>query len=61
MRIYKPGEFSLIIGVSIQTLRRWDKEGVLPAHRTPKGTRFYTQEDVDKYLAGGENNGNRVQ
>ncbi|WP_180051367.1 MerR family DNA-binding transcriptional regulator, partial [Acinetobacter sp. YH12211] len=29
------------LGVSIQTLRRWDEEGTLVADRTPKNHRRY--------------------
>ena len=61
MRIFKPGQFALIIGVSINTLRRWDNEGILPAHRTPKRTRFYTEEDVENYMKGGVVKRDRVQ
>jgi excisionase family DNA binding protein len=34
-------EAARILGVSIATLRRWDKEGKLKAHRTPAGHRRY--------------------
>ncbi|MCC2231646.1 MerR family DNA-binding transcriptional regulator, partial [Lachnospiraceae bacterium CLA-AA-H215] len=35
MTNYKPKDFSELIGVSVKTLQRWDREGVLKANRTP--------------------------
>ena len=32
---YKPKDFSELLGVSVKTLQRWDREGVLKANRTP--------------------------
>ena len=39
---YKPKDFSELIGVSVKTLQRWDREGVLKANRTPTNRRYYT-------------------
>lgn len=40
---YKIGEFAEKCGLSVTTLRRWDKEGKLkPAKVTDGGTRLYT-------------------
>ena len=50
MTIYKPGEFAKLIGVHIKTLQKWDREGILIAHRTITNRRFYTQEQYDKYV-----------
>ena len=38
----KIGEASKILGVSIDTLRRWEKAGKIKAVRTPGGTRLYS-------------------
>lgn len=38
------------LDVSISTLRRWDKEGFLVAHRTPTNRLFYTEEQVEAYF-----------
>lgn len=47
---YKIGEFSEKSGLSISTLRRWDKEGKLkPAKVTEGGTRLYTEEQLISY------------
>ena len=40
------GEAAQMLGVSMQTLRRWDKEGKLRAERTPSGHRRYLAADV---------------
>ena len=45
------GKTSKIIGVSIDTLRRWDKSGKLPALRhSPSGNRYYLQSDIESLL-----------
>jgi DNA-binding transcriptional MerR regulator len=45
------GQASKIIGVSIQTLRRWDDSGKLtPIHRKTVGHRYYKKDDVEKYI-----------
>jgi len=42
------GKASKIIGVSLNTLRRWDKSGKLTAVRhTPSGNRYYPLEDIE--------------
>lgn len=47
---YKSGEFARLIGISVKTLQRWDRDGVLKANRTPTGQRFYTQEHLNKFM-----------
>lgn len=42
----RPHEFAKELDVSVETLRRWDKTGRLPAKRTPSNHRYYTQEDL---------------
>lgn len=37
------------LGVSIDTLRRWDRKGVFPAVRTPGKHRYYTMEQISRY------------
>lgn len=41
---YKPKDFAELLGVSVKTLQRWDREGVLKANRTPTDRRYYTYE-----------------
>ena len=44
---YKPKDFAELLGVSVKTLQRWDREGILKADRTPTDRRYYT---YDQYL-----------
>ena len=44
---YKPKDFAELIGVSVKTLQRWEREGILEANRTPTDRRYYT---YDQYL-----------
>ena len=37
---YKPKDFSELLGVSVKTLQRWDREGTLKANRTPTSTKI---------------------
>lgn len=41
------GEASKLKGVSIGTLRRWEREGLITAYRTPAGHRRYRRSDLD--------------
>lgn len=44
------GQASKLIGVSIQTLRRWDDAGKLSSvRRTKAGHRYYRKEDIENY------------
>jgi len=44
------GQASKMIGVSVQTLRRWDKTGRLTSVRNTKsGHRYYRKEDIENY------------
>lgn len=54
MSNYKPQEFAEMIGVSVKTLQRWDKEGKLKAYRTPTDRRYYTHKQYVDYM--GESN-----
>jgi len=49
MSNYKPKEFAEMIGVSVKTLQRWDREGILKAYRTPKDRRYYTDKQYVEY------------
>ena len=44
-KIYKPNEFGKMIGRTVNTLQRWDREGILKARRTSTNRRYYTEED----------------
>jgi putative resolvase len=49
-QIYRVKEFAERIRKSPDTLRRWDKEGKLPAKRSAGGHRYYDESDVRKAL-----------
>ena len=53
---YKPKDFAELLNVSVKTLQRWDREGVLIAKRTPTDRRFYTQDQLEKYLKKSDKN-----
>ena len=44
---YKPKDFAELLGVSVKTLQRWDREGILKANRTPTDRHYYI---YDQYL-----------
>ncbi|MEK7617429.1 MAG: helix-turn-helix domain-containing protein, partial [Patescibacteria group bacterium] len=44
----KIGQASKALGVSIDTLRRWEKTGKISAIRTPGGTRLYSLDQLKK-------------
>lgn len=46
------GEAAEILGVSISTLRRWDEEGKLVAHKSIGGQRRYLRSDLDSTAGG---------
>lgn len=47
--MYKIGEFAKMIGVSCDTLRRWDNAGIFRAYRTLGNQRYYTNDHVKAY------------
>lgn len=50
MVVYRPQEFAQMIGKSVSTLRRWDKEEKLIAKRSIGGQRYYDDADYKKAL-----------
>ncbi|MEG1410974.1 MAG: MerR family DNA-binding transcriptional regulator [Terrisporobacter sp.] len=46
---YKPCEFAELLNISVKTLQRWDREGILHAFRTPTDRRYYTYEQYLEY------------
>ena len=44
---YKPKDFAELLGVSVKTLQRWDRDGILKANRSPTDRRSCT---YDQYL-----------
>lgn len=41
---YSPGEFGALIGKTTKTLQRWDRKGILKAHRSITHRRYYTHD-----------------
>jgi putative resolvase len=46
---YSPSEFGEVIGKSVKTLQKWDRDGILHAHRSPTNRRYYTHDQVLAY------------
>lgn len=44
--IYKPKELAEILNISVATLQRWDRDGILKARRNPANRRFYTEKEL---------------
>jgi excisionase family DNA binding protein len=49
--LLSPAQASALIGVSVQTLRRYDREERLASVRTPGGQRRFRRSDVLALLA----------
>jgi len=46
---YSSGQFARLAGVTLKTIRFYDKKNILkPSYRNPSGARFYTEEDFAK-------------
>ena len=56
---YKPKDFAELLGVSVKTLQRWDREGILKANRTPTDRRYYTYAQYLKFKSINTENDNR--
>jgi putative resolvase len=41
---YSPREFGSLVGKTTKTLQRWDREGILKAHRSITQRRYYTHD-----------------
>lgn len=50
-RLLSIGETAQLLGVSIDTLREWDKNNILPSFRPdPSSHRYYRREDIKNFL-----------
>lgn len=50
MFMIKINEMAKRLGVSIKTLQRWDREGILVSKRTPTDRRYYTEDQYLEYI-----------
>lgn len=46
------GEAAKFCGVTVGTVRNWEKQGLIKAVRTPSGHRRFRRSDVDALLSG---------
>ncbi|MFN4000911.1 MerR family DNA-binding transcriptional regulator [Microcella sp.] len=46
------GEVARMLGVSVGTLRNWEKSGKIATFRTPGGQRRFRAEDVEALRSG---------
>lgn len=44
MKMYKPNEFAEMLGVSVKTLQRWEKDGKFVIFGNHANRRYYTHE-----------------
>lgn len=58
--VFKPNEFGKLINRSVNTLQRWDRDGILKAHRTPTNRRYYTINDYNKVMGIQNHSENQV-
>jgi len=48
--MYTPAQFAKKVNVSVKTIQKWDRLGILPAKRTIANRRYYTDEDLSATL-----------
>ena len=46
--VMSPGRAAAALGISIETLRRWEKAGKIAAFRTPGGQRRFDRSEIDR-------------
>ena len=56
---YKAKDFAELLGVSVKTLQRWDREGTLKVNRTPTDRRYYTYDQYLQFKGINSENDNR--
>jgi molybdopterin-binding protein len=47
---YRPGQVAELLGVSVDTVRRWADSGQLRTHRSPGGQRLVDGADLARFL-----------
>lgn len=51
-RLLPIGEAARSLGVSLDTIRRWERDGKISGIRTPGGQRRFPQSEIDRLLSG---------
>lgn len=46
------GEVAKILGVAVETVRRWDRDGKIVSTRTLGGQRRFRRDEVERVAAG---------
>ena len=55
-RLMRIGEAARLIGVSVDTLRRWaDSGNLIPIRTSPLGHRYYRYSDIESYINASQN------
>lgn len=49
-KLFTIGQTAKLLNVSLDTLRRWEKKGILKSQRKPRGMRYYSEEEIERYL-----------
>ena len=49
-KIYNVTQFAEMIGKSVKTLQKWDRDGVLKSYRSPSNRRYYTHSQYLNYI-----------
>ena len=44
------------LGITTRTLQNWDNQGLLKAHRTPTGRKYYTEDQYLNCIGGSDKN-----
>lgn len=49
-KLYNVTEFADLVGKTVKTLQRWDRDGILKAYRSPSNRRYYTHTQYLNYI-----------
>ena len=49
-KFYNITQFAEMIGKSVKTLQKWDRDGILKAYRSPSNRRYYTHSQYLNYI-----------
>jgi DNA-binding transcriptional MerR regulator len=54
LKLMTISQFSELVGVSVKTLRNWDKKGYINPIKLPSGQRRYTKEMIHDVISFGK-------